>query len=118
MVAADGGVFAFGTARFAGSTANLPLAAPINGIVADPDGTGYWLIATDGGGFAFDTAFRGSMGGQPLNAPVTGAINYGDGYLLVAADGGIFTYSNRDFLGSLGGQPLTYPVITTTAPPD
>ena len=37
------------------------------------DGHGYWLVASDGGIFAFgDAAFHGSMGGQPLNAPIVG----------------------------------------------
>ena len=34
---------------------------------------GYWLVASDGGIFAFgDAAFHGSMGGEPLNRPVVG----------------------------------------------
>jgi hypothetical protein len=38
-----------------------------------PDGGGYWLVATDGGIFSFgDAGFSGSVGGQPLNAPMTG----------------------------------------------
>ena len=37
------------------------------------DGKGYWLVASDGGMFAFgDAPFLGSMGGTPLVAPVTG----------------------------------------------
>ncbi len=36
-------------------------------------GSGYWLVASDGGLFAFGNAqFYGSMGGKPLNAPVVG----------------------------------------------
>ncbi len=39
----------------------------------DPDGRGYWLVAADGGVFAFgDAGYFGSMGGKPLNAPVVG----------------------------------------------
>ena len=35
--------------------------------------SGYWLVAEDGGVFAFgDAAFYGSMGGHHLNAPVVG----------------------------------------------
>jgi hypothetical protein len=29
-------------------------------------------VATDGGIFAFNTVFLGSMGGHPLNAPMVG----------------------------------------------
>jgi hypothetical protein len=38
----------------------------------DPATGGYWLVASDGGVFAFDAPFEGSMGGKPLNAPVVG----------------------------------------------
>ncbi len=42
-------------------------------MAATPDGNGYWLVASDGGIFAFgDAGFFGSMGGQPLNKPVVG----------------------------------------------
>jgi hypothetical protein len=33
---------------------------------------GYWEVAADGGVFAFDAPFFGSMGGKALNAPVVG----------------------------------------------
>ncbi len=72
-VAADGGVFAFGTAQFSGSMGGQKLNAPVVGITATPTGKGYWEVAADGGVFAFGTAgFYGSMGGQKLNAPVVG----------------------------------------------
>jgi len=67
LVAADGGVFAFGDARFLGSTGALRLARPVVGMAATPDGGGYWLVAADGGVFAFgDARFLGSRGGLPL----------------------------------------------------
>ena len=63
-VYSDGGVFAFGDARFAGSMAARPLAAPIVGITATATGKGYWLVSSDGGVFAFgDARFGGSMAG-------------------------------------------------------
>ena len=52
-----------------------------------PDGKGYWLVAIDGGVFAFgDAGFYGSMGGTPLNQPIVGmaATPDGKGYWLVA----------------------------------
>ena len=54
MNGADGGVFTFGV-RFAGSTGNLKLNAPVVGLAATPDRGGYWLVAKDGGIFAFGT---------------------------------------------------------------
>jgi hypothetical protein len=38
-----------------------PLNRPIVGIAADPTGSGYWLVASDGGVFTFgDAPFSGS----------------------------------------------------------
>jgi hypothetical protein len=71
---------------------------------------GYWLVAADGGVFAFQAGFRGSMGGQRLNAPVTGMVPYGDGYLMVGSDGGAFNFSSQPFSGSLGAAPPNRPV--------
>ncbi|HET9690195.1 MAG TPA: hypothetical protein VFP61_03525, partial [Acidimicrobiales bacterium] len=48
-----------------------PLAAPVVGIAATPSGRGYWLVASDGGIFAFgDAKFHGSTGGITLNKPI------------------------------------------------
>jgi ribosomal protein L24E len=89
-----------------------PLNRPVQSLVPDSDGAGYWLVASDGGIFAFDAPFRGSMGGQPLNKPVKGMVRYGDGYLMVATDGGIFSFADKPFAGSLGGIPLTRPIVS------
>jgi hypothetical protein len=54
-------VITFGDAHLYGSTAKRHLARQISGIVATADGQGYWLIAKDGGVFAFgDATFYGS----------------------------------------------------------
>lgn len=117
MVAADGGVFTLGTARFVGSVPGLglgPLNAPVVGLVPDPDGVGYWVVAADGGVFSFEAPFRGSfpsIGGAHLNEPIVGMVAYGDGYLQVAADGGVFNFSDRAFLGSLGADPPSSAVV-------
>jgi hypothetical protein len=83
--------------------------------VPDSDGIGYWLVASDGGIFAFDAPFKGSMGGQKLNKPVTGMVRYADGYLMVGQDGGIFDFSNEAFLGSLGKTPPANPIVSVAA---
>jgi hypothetical protein len=42
-------------------------------MAANPTGLGYWLVATDGGIFAFgDAGFFGSTGDIALNQPVVG----------------------------------------------
>jgi predicted acyl esterase len=74
-VAADGGVFSFGSAQFDGSMGGKPLNAPVVGMAPTPTGKGYWEVAADGGVFSFGSAqFDGSMGGKPLNAPVVGMV--------------------------------------------
>ncbi len=121
FVGSDGGIFAFGDARFFGSTGAFPLNAPVVGMAATPDGGGYWLVASDGGVFTFgDARFDGSMGGSSLNAPVVGmaATPDGGGYWLVASDGGVFTFGDARFDGSMGGSSLNAPVVGMAATPD
>jgi hypothetical protein len=87
------------------------LNAPVQSLVPDPDRSGYWLVASDGGVFAFDAPFRGSMGGTRLNAPVTGMVPFGNGYLMVATDGGAFDFSDQPFSGSLAGGGATQSIV-------
>jgi len=77
-------------------------------------GSGYWLVASDGGVFAFGTAqFYGSMAGKHLNSPITGIVATSDdrGYWLVAKDGGVFAFGDAGFSGSMGGKTLVAPVV-------
>jgi len=55
-VAADGGIFAFGDASFAGSTGGLRLNQPIVGVTATPTGAGYWLVGANGNIYNFGDA--------------------------------------------------------------
>ena len=87
------------------------LNAPVMGLVPDMDGRGYWLVGSDGGIFAFEAAFRGSMAAVSLNRPVVGMVRFGDGYLMVGSDGGIFNFSNQTFFGSLGATPPANPIV-------
>ena len=114
LVAADGGIFAFGDALFSGSASGLPLNQPIVGMAATSDGQGYWLVAADGGIFAFgDATFHGSEGEMHLNQPIVGiaSADGGEGYWLVAADGGIFSFGTAGFAGSTGGFHLNQPIV-------
>ena len=119
VAAADGAVYAGGSAPSLGSMAGTPLAAPVIGIASTPDHGGYWLVATDGGVFAFgDARFYGSVPGalkpgQSLNQPVVGIASTpdGNGYWLVAADGGVFAFGDARFWGSMGRVPLNKPVV-------
>ena len=120
LVASDGGVFSFGSARFYGSMGGTRLNRPIVGLAATPDGGGYWEVAADGGVFAFgDAPFYGSTGNIVLNQPIVGmtATPGGGGYWMVAADGGIFAFGDAPFLGSTGGQPIQPDVVGMAASP-
>ncbi|MGH2718479.1 MAG: alkaline phosphatase family protein, partial [Actinomycetota bacterium] len=114
LSAADGGLFDYGAAAFAGSQGGKPLNKPVVGMAATSDGAGYWQVASDGGIFAFgDAQFYGSTGGMHLNKPIVGmaATPDGGGYWLVASDGGIFNYGDARFFGSSGGLHLNKPIV-------
>ncbi|MGH9149542.1 MAG: FG-GAP-like repeat-containing protein [Acidimicrobiales bacterium] len=118
LVAADGGIFAFGEAPFLGSTGAIRLNSPIVGMAATASGSGYWLVAADGGVFVFGQAdFLGSTGNIPLNLPIVGMAPAPDGrgYWLVASDGGIFTFGAADFFGSTGAIRLNSPIVGMAA---
>ena len=75
-------------------------------MAATPGGGGYWMVASDGGIFAFGNAvFRGSTGNIVLNKPVVSMASTptGDGYWMIASDGGIFNYGDASFFGSAAG---------------
>ena len=115
----DGGVFAFGRARFLGADGAGSLNQQVVGMAATPDGGGYWQVAKDGGVFAYgDARFLGSAGDINLSAPVVGiaATPSGNGYWLAAADGGVFTYGDAHYFGS--PRNLSWPVTGIAATPD
>jgi hypothetical protein len=81
-------------------------------MTATPTGDGYWLVASDGGIFAFgDGAFHGSTGAIKLNRPITGmaATPSGTGYWLAASDGGIFSFGDAGFYGAAPSRPAQGP---------
>jgi len=85
------------------------------GIATTHNAGGYWLVARDGGIFAFgNAATYGSLPGigvHVTNAVGIAATNDGNGYWVVASDGGIFTFGDAPFLGSMGGQHLNEPIV-------
>jgi len=74
---------------------------------------GYWLVASDGGIFAFDAPFLGSTGAMRLAQPIVGMAPHpgAKGYWLVASDGGIFAFGDATFAGSTGAMRLAQPVV-------
>jgi hypothetical protein len=71
--------------------------ADVVGLLATPDGGGYWLAGSDGGVFSFgDAHFRGSLPGRRIvpDMAIAGiaSCGAGDGYVLVQADGGWYPF--------------------------
>ena len=102
------------------AVALLPMAAQTRSVpraaAATPAGpaAGYWLVASDGGIFAFgDAGFHGSTGAIRLNKPIVGMAPTatGNGYWLVASDGGIFAFGDAGFFGSTGAIRLNQPIV-------
>jgi hypothetical protein len=130
LVASDGGIFSFGNANYFGSIPGLGIApagasgtakklnAPVVGMVPSADDGGYFMVASDGGVFAFgDAKFEGSCPGiggcsGPAVAVVPDAS--GNGYWLVTATGNVYTFGDASYYGAPGQQstPVTSAVRT------
>jgi ribosomal protein L24E len=81
-------------------------------MAATATGNGYWLVASDGGIFAFgDAKYQGSTGAMKLNRPIVGMAPTGNGYWLVASDGGIFAFGDAKYQGSTGNIKLVKPIV-------
>lgn len=119
--ASDGGIFAFGDAGFYGSVpglglhpagSSLPnsLNAPIVGMVPSADGGGYFMVASDGGVFAFgDAKFAGScpgIGGCSGAAVAVMPDASGNGYWLVTQTGHVYTFGDAPYYGAPGPQSV------------
>ena len=130
--ASDGGIFAFGDAGFYGSIpgqglhpagSGLPgsLDAPIVGMVPSSTGQGYFMVASDGGVFAFgDAKFEGSCpaiaGGCSGAAVAVMPDHSGDGYWLVTSTGAVYSFGDAQFFGAPAPQLVA--VVDAVATPD
>ena len=122
LIAADGGVFAFGTTRFPGSLAGHPLPAPIVGVeraVSFVPGVnaGYRLVDAVGHVYTLGAAsFLGDLADTPPAAPVVGIIDSvaqgarHDGYLIATADGKVFAFGSGDWQGDASKYHLNAPI--------
>jgi hypothetical protein len=106
MVASDGGVFAFGDARFAGSCPGIGgCSGAAVAVMPDATGNGYWVVTTTGSIYAFgDAPYYGAPGAK--GAPVTSAVATpdGKGYWILFADGTVTNYGDAGAYGSPAGQ--------------
>jgi hypothetical protein len=131
LVASDGGIFSFGDSAFYGSIpgvglhpagSGLPnsLNAPIVGMVPSSTGHGYFMIASDGGVFAFgDARFAGScpgIGGCAGAAVAVMPDHSGNGYWLVTAGGAVYAFGDAPFFGS--PPPGGSAAVSAVATPD
>ena len=101
MYAADGGVFSFGSAGYAGPVHNQ--GNDVIGMAATPSGNGYWMADDDGDVFAAgDAAVFGSRVSDADDVAAFAARPQGDGYWLATRTGGVESY---------GGAPA-FPGVT------
>ena len=129
--ASDGGVFAFGDAGFYGSIPGLglhpagsrlpnSLNAPIVAMVPSAEGGGYFMVASDGGVFAFgDAHFAGScpgIGGCSGAAVAVMPDASGDGYWLVTQTGHVYAFGDAPDYGE--PRPQNVPVTSAVRTPD
>ena len=129
LVASDGGVFSFGDTQFYGSIPGLglhpagsglpnSLNAPIVAMVPSIDDGGYFMVASDGGVFAFgDATFAGScpgIGGCSGSAVAVVPDGTGNGYWLITSNGNVYPFGDAPYLGAPGRQaaPITAAVAT------
>ena len=130
--ASDGGIFAFGDAGFHGSIPGLGIAPagtpgasnelnePVVGMVPSSDDGGYFMVASDGGVFAFgDARFAGScpgIGGCSGAAVTVMPDATGNGYWLITESGNIYTFGDAPYYGAPGFQAA--PVTSAVRSPD
>ncbi len=120
MVARDGGVFAFGDARFAGSCPGIGgCSGAAVAVMPDASGNGYWLVTQTGTVYTFgDASYDGAPGNT--GSPVTSAVSTpnGGGYWILTANGTVYNYGNAanlgDAAGAFGGFDPATAVFTTS----
>jgi hypothetical protein len=120
LVGADGGVFAFGDATFAGSCPGIGgCSGAAVAVMPDASGKGYWVVTATGHVYSFgDALYYGAP--SPQNASVTSAVSTpnGLGYWILSANGAVFGFGDAYVygspLGSTGGFNPATAIFTTS----
>jgi hypothetical protein len=117
LVGSDGGVFAFGDARFAGScpgSGGCP--GPVVAMVGDRTGDGYWMVTATGRLERFgDAPTLGEPGPQSTAAVGAAGTPGGDGYRILLADGAVFAYGDAAYHGGATGLGVADPAAAIGA---
>ena len=119
MVGSDGGVFAFGDAKFEGSCPSIGgCSGAAVTVMPDATGNGYWLLTATGHIYTFgDATYYGAPG--PQSVPVTSAVRTADGkgYWILFSNGAIACYGDAGNFGSpngvFGGQNPATAIFAT-----
>jgi hypothetical protein len=120
IIGSAGEVIPRGDAVSAGNMASTRLNSPIAGMVPDlTDGKGYWLVAEDGGIFAFDASFYGSGGGTALSNQVIAFAGTatGAGYWMTTSAGQVLPFGDAPFHGDTRATPINRPIVDMAPTP-
>ena len=110
LVANDGGVFAFGDAKFEGSCPGIGgcFSSGIADVMTDGSGNGYWVVSYAGDVQAFGDAtnYGEPAAYLPYATVVRSAVRTpsGNGYWILFSDGEIYSYGDATYRGSPFGQ--------------
>ncbi len=115
MLGSDGHVYAFGSAKYFGSTTNGAVA-----MAARPDGLGYWITTDIGTVTAFGAAHADS--GSPAllaheHVSTISATPSGNGYWIFTDFGRVFPHGDAHFYGDMRAVQLNGPVVASAATP-
>ncbi len=101
MVAADGGIFAFGDAKFEGSCYDIG-GCTQNGIpvavMPDATGNGYWVVSALGSVYGFgDASYLGAPPSSAGSIASAAATPDGKGYVILDSAGNIYGFGDAPF---------------------
>ena len=96
MVASDGGVFAFGDARFEGSCPGIGgCSGAAVAVVPDATGNGYWVVTSTGAVYTFGDAVNdGQPGTAERELTSAAATPNGGGYWILDGAGQVFPFGD------------------------